>query len=428
MLPVKVKLGILRERSMNLSIYKVPNKLRNVNDEAYSPRIVSIGPFHQGKRDLVAMEEHKWRYMLALVHRTSNAEKSLDECGQAIIDLEEQARGCYAENITFNKNELAEILLVDGCFILELFLRRSLGKIVDKSDPIFNNAWMIPALQHDLALLENQIPFLVLQKLFELIVLPFVPITPPRSFTALALSFFHADFIDSNETMIRGKSIQSRRHLLDLLHKFYLPTSPLANPKGKDNWGFRHCATKLVEAGIQFQKSSGRLLDVRYSNGVITIPPLSVHTTTESLLRNLIALEQCSFGSNHHITSYAFLINGLIRSSADIELLERRGIIINNLGRGKEVLPIINNIIKEVVLKDFCFSKLCEEVNAYRKSWWRWQRHKAFWKVRWSRYVAALRQDYFSNPWRIISFVAAVLLLLLTGLQTFYSVRGYYPH
>ena len=426
--PIKVKLGILRERSMNLSIYKVPNKLRHVNEEAYSPRIVSIGPFHQGKRDLLAMEEHKWRYMLSLVHRTPNPEKSLDECGKSIIELEEKARGCYAENIKFNKKELAEMLLVDGCFILELFLRRSLRDFVDKSDPIFNNAWMVPTLQHDLALLENQIPFFVLQNLYEFI-LPFAPKTLPRLFTALALFFFHAD-LSLNQVTSRGESIQSSRHLLDLLHNFYLPTSPVNDPKCKENWGFRHCATKLLEAGIQFEKSStveDRLLDVRFSNGVINIPPLSVGTTTESLLRNLIALEQCSFGSSHHITSYAILINGLIHSSADIELLQRKGIIINNLGRGEEVLPLINSICKEVVLKDFYFSKLCEEVNAYHKSWWQWRRHKASWKARWHRYVGALRRDYFSNPWRIISFVAAVLLLLLTGLQTFYTVRAYYP-
>ena len=102
------------------------NQLRVI----YSPRIVT---FHQGKRDLLAREEHKWRYMLGLVHRTFNAEKSLDECGQAIIELEEKARGCYAENIEFNKNALAEILLIDGCLILELFLRRSLRDFVDKS-------------------------------------------------------------------------------------------------------------------------------------------------------------------------------------------------------------------------------------------------------------------------------------------------------
>ena len=66
------------------------------------------------------------------------------------------------------------------------------------------------------------------------------------------------------------------------------------------------------------------MLDVRFSSRVITIPPLFIGSTTESLLRNLIDLEQCSFGSAHHITSYAILINGLIHSSMDVELLQRR--------------------------------------------------------------------------------------------------------
>lgn len=268
MFPIIVKLGIISERSTKLSIYRVPNKLGNVKKEAYTPGIVSIGPFHKGKRELLAMEEHKWRYMLSFVHRTSHPEKTLEKCGQAVMNLGEQARGCYAENIKFNKNELAEIILVDDCFILELFLRRSLGDFVDHSDPILNNAWMIAALQHDLALLENQIPFLVLENLFE-IVFPLVRINlRSHSF------FFHAD-LGLNQGIIRGSSIHSSEHLLDLLHKIYLPTSLVADFQGKDNRGFRHCASELLEAGIQFEKSpttEGHLLDVRFSNGVITIP------------------------------------------------------------------------------------------------------------------------------------------------------------
>ncbi|KAL6202972.1 hypothetical protein ACLB2K_026676 [Fragaria x ananassa] len=43
------------------SIYRVPEKLRRLNENAYTPRVVSIGPFHHGKESLKPMEEHKKR-------------------------------------------------------------------------------------------------------------------------------------------------------------------------------------------------------------------------------------------------------------------------------------------------------------------------------------------------------------------------------
>ena len=33
-------------------VYKVPKKLHQVNKEAYTPKLISIGPFHRGEKDL----------------------------------------------------------------------------------------------------------------------------------------------------------------------------------------------------------------------------------------------------------------------------------------------------------------------------------------------------------------------------------------
>ena len=38
-------------------IYKVPKKLRQVNKEAYTPKLISIGPFHHGEKDLRGEKE-----------------------------------------------------------------------------------------------------------------------------------------------------------------------------------------------------------------------------------------------------------------------------------------------------------------------------------------------------------------------------------
>ncbi|GMP85781.1 hypothetical protein CsSME_00038820 [Camellia sinensis var. sinensis] len=47
------------KRQLKLSNYKVPNKLVKPKEEAYTPNIVSIGPFHHKNKELLAFEEHK---------------------------------------------------------------------------------------------------------------------------------------------------------------------------------------------------------------------------------------------------------------------------------------------------------------------------------------------------------------------------------
>ena len=42
--------------------YRVPQRLRQVKEEAYTPKLISIGPFHHDKEELRDMEALKLRY------------------------------------------------------------------------------------------------------------------------------------------------------------------------------------------------------------------------------------------------------------------------------------------------------------------------------------------------------------------------------
>ncbi|KAM7493093.1 hypothetical protein LguiB_027702 [Lonicera macranthoides] len=52
-------------------IYRVPQKIRKLNEEAYNPRVVSIGPFHHGDERFRSMEVFKKRYFKKVVRRDS---------------------------------------------------------------------------------------------------------------------------------------------------------------------------------------------------------------------------------------------------------------------------------------------------------------------------------------------------------------------
>lgn len=408
LIDIKKDLADLTAPSSSWSICKVPSKLRSTNGDAYDPQIISIGPLHYGTDNVLVMEEHKMQYTKYFLARTPNEDQTLDDCGKLIRSSDRKVRAYYARPIDCSEDQLAKMLLFDGSFILELFLRSSRVDEIREYDPIFDIPWMLPVLLRDLALLENQIPFLVLEILFTYIARHTAK-SLPITLWDLALGFFRPFLnTDVGKPINRGRDIS---HFLDLIHRSYLPSSPES-----DNGSLTliSCATELGGAGIEFQKSTSKhLLDLKFENGVFKIPELVVYDSTDSLLRNLIAFEQCVQFQKPFVTSYAVLMDRLVNTTRDVELLERKKIIQNNLGAYEDISNLLNRICKEVVVEEFYFAKLSKEVNAYYDQ--TWHQHRA-----------SLKRNYFKNPWTIISVIAASVLLSFTIWQTIYSVLSYY--
>ncbi|KAH7851338.1 hypothetical protein Vadar_010060 [Vaccinium darrowii] len=177
-----------------------------------------------------------------------------------------------------------------------------------------------------------------------------------------------------------------------------------------------HCVTELSNFGITFEKrNTDRFWDLKFTNGVLEIPRLLIHDGTKSLFLNLVAFEQCHLDSSNEITSYLIFMVNLINSPADVALLHNSGIIEHWLGSDADVANLFNQLCDEVVfdINDSYLSGLSDEVNLYCKH-------------RWNAWWASLTNKYFKNPWTSISVLAAAALLLLTFIQAFYGVYGYY--
>ncbi|XP_034887629.1 UPF0481 protein At3g47200-like [Populus alba] len=395
------------------SICKVPNSLRTVNDDAYNPHIISIGPLHKGEQKLQSMEVHKLHYMRSLLQRTQYLHETLKSSAETITGFEEMLRACYEEPIEMRSSALAEILLVDGCFMLELFIRYLKVDLRVQDDPLFHSSWTILTLQRDLALLENQIPFFVLERLYSQVVesstigqsLPGLP--------ELALGFFKSvlRINDENFRIIRRRPYP---HLLDLIHNCYLPPA-LSGRSNIGEWVSTQRATSLDEAGIVFRKGTTRnLFDLTFTNGALEIPPLLIHDSTVPLFHNLIAYEQLSRRSAQYITSYFALMSRLVYDWRDAELLESKGIIENDTSGWKDVSVLFNDMCKQVAVQDFCYAELCQDLNLSFRA------RRALYKV-------TLRKTCFRSPWTIVSVMAACFLLSLGVIQTVYTVLSYYP-
>ncbi|KAI7999074.1 UPF0481 protein [Camellia lanceoleosa] len=104
-------------------IFKVHEGLRHVNEKAYTPMLVSIGPYHHGHPKLLPMEKHKEHYLELLLQRNNQRnEEYLD----SMKKFEERARKYYVNPIDYvSSDEFVKMMLIDACFVIEFFVEHS---------------------------------------------------------------------------------------------------------------------------------------------------------------------------------------------------------------------------------------------------------------------------------------------------------------
>lgn len=121
------------------------------------------------------MEEMKWSCMRYLLYRTPKPDESLRKCSESIFRLDELVRTSYVDDINLNSYDLAKIMLLDGCFLLELLISndedldrklRNISNEEEKESPGVEVGKMELVL-FDLKLLENQIPISILTVLLQ---------------------------------------------------------------------------------------------------------------------------------------------------------------------------------------------------------------------------------------------------------------------
>ncbi|XP_065628665.1 LOW QUALITY PROTEIN: UPF0481 protein At3g47200 [Quercus suber] len=413
--------------SPNRCIFKTPTILRELNEKAYVPDAFSIGPFHHGEPKFEEMEKIKSKYLQGLISRSLLPDEMLTNLINSIKDVEREAREFYAGPIVCSRDEFVEMLVIDGCFIIELFCKQVFTELRGDNDPIFSTACMRQFLAHDLILLENQVPWIILERLFNLAM--HLIDNNARQFLAhdllenqeprikrdhlfnLAMDLTHNNanaaligLVKSFVTKSLGIDLlpahppnQEIKHILDLIRKL-LVSSTRADEDPTD-WTTLPSATSLVEAGVKIRKGESKsFLDIKFDNGVLYIPQLEIQETTESFFRNIISFEQCYPNCEPKFTSYAMLLDNLTNTSKDVDILSENEIIKNWLNP-EDAVPFFNKLYYNTRVTKAYFQSLCKEVNEYCNR-------------RWPKWRAVLVGKYFNTPWAVLSTVGAVILLI----------------
>ncbi|XP_027923718.1 uncharacterized protein LOC114181453 [Vigna unguiculata] len=470
-------------------IYRVPPNTRKRYPVSYIPRIVGIGPYHRKGSYHRKESDHlnhlkvsyhpedaenrlKLKYVQAFLSRTKLSVGELVGKIEHMRTNIESIRSCYAQTFEYKDDVFFRIILVDALFIIELFLRwhedteekkkddtKSEGHTKSKDHTVLK-PWKRQLIRHDLVLLENQLPFSVLQQLYDNCVpnikkpvhhatgepvpdtvdepLPGTPcffkicvncictgtncfnrIPTPSNGTPAAtnqiISFLQLSFNCLHSTSFQTECPrETPRHFTDLLRSSIISSSTIdiQNPiKGQKDVNHVYTASQLMEAGLKFKVSPNKsFLDLTYIDGVLSMPVLNINGSTEIFFRNMMAYEYYHHSATKVLIQYVTILNFLIHTEKDVNILIDNKIILNWTGDAKTVVTIINHLNSSFSMPDFIphYFSICNSLNK-------------FYENPCNKLKASLRQGYFNTPWKKLSTCTAVLLVFLALAQTTFS-------
>ncbi|KAL6842923.1 hypothetical protein ACP4OV_027236 [Aristida adscensionis] len=417
MMPSVVEMGTMPERT-NASgetarwkqrcIYRVPDWMKDTtNKKAYCPQFVSLGPLHHGKDHLKPMEEHKLRAVQHMVRRSGRSKTEFESAiNEVVSDLGAAYDGLDNKWLRENRGSFVEMMVRDGCFLLEVIQRRrEIYMDYAVNDPVFSmrsSSILWPIIRSDMIRMENQLPLLVLQRLLN------VAGGDHQSAEVMVVSYLESPKLPD------GPHQPLDLHPLGIFHKSYCGRPHLKGIIVDQDEPGMPSAFELSEAGIHFQKISDPH-DVGFSNGVLRMPQLLFHDSTEVELLNLMAFEWLHTDDKQYswVSSYVSFLYKMIKSERDVALLRSKGIFVNMIGSDKKVVKLFNILTKLARGNDRMLAYVQRGVNQHcskRRNKWR----------------ASFMNKYLSNPWVFISLLAATILLVATVGQTVYTVLQFY--
>ncbi|XP_068668972.1 UPF0481 protein At3g47200-like [Aristolochia californica] len=395
------------------SIYRVPPRVQEQNEKMYRTQMVSIGPYHHGQPHLKPMEEHKVRALRQFLERSG---KTMDDLKQALRDDTSSLMDSYEDLDAewLDKDKFLELMILDACFILE-FVRSgssSNSSGYSESDPVFGiyRSSRFKNLYLDILKLENQIPFLVLEKL----------LTIENLITTHAVEqfdIFLGDDLPKAHELYQG---YKPMHLLDCARTKMIGRLSIRKLPKFCRLDTRS-ASIYKKAGIVFKQNKTHTVSaIKLQNNVVelAIKPVSLQRTIRA---NLQVYETLHCLGNLEIHSYFRFMGDLIRSAEDARLL---GLIDSITDEGStgilNLLEFIPDGIGFFVDEESDLLAVVEQLNKYHKeSTEKWKRRFREWRLN-------LKETYFKSPWTVLSLFGALLLLTLTIFQTVLSALSYY--
>ncbi|KAE8773235.1 hypothetical protein D1007_54650 [Hordeum vulgare] len=315
------------------SIQMVPEFLRSIKnvERLFSPDIVAIGPYHRNEKRLQSMEDIK---KMAANEFCSSTVHQVRAFYLNVQEVAEQARESYAQDVHMNDDDFTAMLFFDGCFLLQFMTMVTLDRGPQKlwTMPRLSENWM-QRISRDILLVENQIPWVVLEALMRL-----KHVLVDRYIADTISNFDVKGAKPQVDFELEGANKYQPLHLLDLVrHRQIGPfrsrmavadevPRPILNISS---------ALELAEVGVHITAGkTARLSDMGVGKnplfGNLCLPPVYLSELTMSLLINMAAFEMLQGGTSdadYGASSYMQIMAVLMNREDDVRQLRAKRIL-----------------------------------------------------------------------------------------------------
>ncbi|KAJ7976677.1 hypothetical protein O6P43_006427 [Quillaja saponaria] len=423
-------------------IPRIPKTLQDVESikDFYVPKVVSIGPYHHGKKEeYQRMESLKIRMAWKFIRHFD-----INDVYESVATVSDSVKNQYENETTaenFQDEKFRQIMFLDGCFICQFLCDEYFGLSTMNPDDI-------DAVSVDIMLLENQLPFEVLRKLLGVrfnagdhqALVPVLAFIQYMSFVPPAQNI--------SDPPMELVSDQTPVHLLHLFWKYVacrkggIQRRSVSSPEQEESSNLveeedlgdtniiQYGANELKNSAIYFERiNSGGVTHTTFQSkcisGWLRLPPIDVDDTTECMLLNLAAYE--AYGSNFitnaadkddkfAITSFMFFMTDLLDNSEGVKVLQAAHILNNNLEsqNNEEVVKLFHQATRYFTQDNSVqYQKIRKEISCHCKDRV---------KIKVGTWMDEVRKTYFSSPWAAIAVFASALALALTAAQTYFAI------
>ncbi|KAG1328025.1 UPF0481 protein [Cocos nucifera] len=471
------------------TIFKVPKHIRQLDCEAYEPMIASLGPFHhQNPNERSVVQHHKWQcawHFLSRRRSQEHANRLLDQCLLELTKRDDRVRRCYSEELSaLNAQDMALIMLLDGCFIIYLILKEKESSEARKGEVVLNidgkeklpeyptvaGLFTFNLVVYDLLKLENQIPFFIIQLSFEQLEIR----EDDEDLVDLALKLFKGIHPEESESF-KKKGKRSPNEYHHLLHLFY--SSRTLSEKPAESTSAPGCIRRAIECmKSRWRKAAEAAPSQRSTRETWISAPRWIPSATE-LDRSGVRFKKKKLPVDNFLnitfeqrkmikmTPLPCLLNlcstfsGGRMEIPPLQIFDYTAPLFRNLIAFEQCYYDTEMYITIYALFMDCIIDQVEDVRLLHLEGilehglsndqavadlfnglggnihFDWEMNylanqiveaNKFYGSKWHKWLARLRRDYLSNPWAIISVFAAIFLLLLTIEQAVFSSLSYF--
>ncbi|RCV38878.1 hypothetical protein SEVIR_8G186350v4 [Setaria viridis] len=403
---------------MKMKIHRYPPSIQDLGDWYTVPRIVAIGPYHHRRQELRHTENVKH---VAAYHCIKTSGRSVQDMYYAVVSAvaEIDARRLYREDVMEGivDADFLPMMFFDACFLVMYMIKMS-G--MDCNATLYDFfEFSANEIDHDIMLLENQIPWPVVDALLK--------------YTSVPLAKFVAnwkdgrlqDWVDEVPSVVLDDSYEPP-HLLGLL-RFYIVGRTRSRTEvpgiGKmKSIQVSVSAMELAEMGINIRaKKTTELADMgltkkRILFAELSMAPLSLNDLNASLLVNMAALELCTTPNFFYdeaefedsaVCSYLLLLCMLVNRKEDVHHLRTKGILQGGAGlTNTNALHFFTSL--QSLRLGRCCGNIMVQIESYRIK--RPMRIKVY--------------AFVYNNWKTILKVLSVIGVFASILSAIHSLKG----